>query len=190
MQVQIADAENINHCVNLMTLAFADDPVCRYLYPDTASYITYFPEYARIYGGPGFGRNGTHIFGTSGAALWVPPNTHPDENDLNDLLDRSVSRAAKAELFAVYEAFDAALPDEPHWYLPLMGVDPMMMGQGIGSALMKFGLSICDTEGSLAYLESTKPENVPFYERFGFTVHHTIEVGGHPPVPTMIRHPR
>jgi hypothetical protein len=25
-------------------------------------------------------------------------------------------------------------PDEPHWYLPLLGVDPLRHGKGLGSA--------------------------------------------------------
>lgn len=47
-----------------------------------------------------------------------------------------------------------------------------------------------DRDGSLAYLESTKPGNVPFYDRFGFVPCGKIEVGSHPPVSTMIRRPR
>ena len=47
-----------------------------------------------------------------------------------------------------------------------------------------------DRDGSLAYLESTKPANVPFYERFGFVPNGKIEVGSHPPVTTMLRRPR
>ena len=47
-----------------------------------------------------------------------------------------------------------------------------------------------DRDGSLAYLESTKPGNAPFYERFGFVPNGKIEVGSHPPVTTMLRRPR
>ena len=32
------------------------------------------------------------------------------------------------------------------------------------------GLSRCDAEHAPAYLESSKPANVPYYERFGFEV--------------------
>jgi GNAT superfamily N-acetyltransferase len=106
------------------------------------------------------------------------------------LLARSVAEDAKAELFEVYAEFDRAHPKEAHWFLPLMGVDPFVQGQGVGAALMKYGLNICDRDGTLAYLESTKPENVPFYERFGFTHYRMIDVGRHPPVTTMVRAPR
>jgi hypothetical protein len=54
-------------------------PVCHYLYRDTAQYLTSFPEYARIYGAPGLERDGVHLRGEGGAAVWVPPGDHTDE---------------------------------------------------------------------------------------------------------------
>ena len=190
MEVSVAQEKQFQGAIILMTHCFIDDPVCRYLYPSTSQYLRHFPEYVRIYGQKGVEMGATHICGDVGAALWVPPNTHPDEDALDALLERSVAADAKAELFDVYAEFDRAHPTEPHWFLPLMGVDPFMKRQGIGAALMEYGLAICDSEGTLAYLESTKPENVPFYEQFGFKHHYTIDVGGHPKVTTMIRPPQ
>ncbi|AXI41737.1 GNAT family N-acetyltransferase [Sulfitobacter sp. SK011] len=141
----------------------------------------------RIYGEKGAERGGAHICSDRGAALWVPPGVHPDENALDALLERSVAPDSKAELFDVYSEFDRAHPSEPHWFLPLMGVDPFMKKRGIGTALMAHGLNICDQDGTIAYLESPKPENVPFYERFGFRSHYTIDVARHPKVVTMVR---
>jgi GNAT superfamily N-acetyltransferase len=190
VETQTARADQFDQVVMLMTVAFVGDPVCRYLYPDIGQYLKHFPDYVRIYGLPGLQQGGTHIVENVGAALWVPPNAHPDEKALDDLLARSVAEGAKAELFEVYAEFDRAHPKEAHWFLPLMGVDPFVQGQGVGAALMKYGLNICDRDGTLAYLESTKPENVPFYERFGFTHYRMIDVGRHPPVTTMVRAPR
>lgn len=190
MEVTVAQDEQFERAIRLMTHCFVDDPVCRYLYPGTSQYLTYFPQYVRIYGQNGLDEGATHICGDMGAALWVPPNIHPDEDALDALLDRSVASDAKAELRDVYAEFDRAHPSEPHWFLPIMGVDPFMKRQGIGAALMRYGLALCDRDGTLAYLESTKPENVPFYERFGFRHHHTIDVGRHPKVTTMVRSPK
>ncbi|MBS0125092.1 GNAT family N-acetyltransferase [Thetidibacter halocola] len=190
MDIHPARVDQFDQVVSLLTVAFVDDPVCRYLYPDLGQYLRHFPDYVRIYGTPGLHQGGTHLLDNAGATLWVPPDAHPDESALDDLLARSVADDAKPELFEVYAEFDRAHPKEPHWFLPLMGVDPVARGQGIGAALMAYGLDICDRDGTLAYLESTKPENIPFYERFGFTRDHVIDVGGHPPVTTMVRPPR
>ena len=59
-------------------------------------------------------------------------------------------------------------PQEPHWFLPLIGVDPLYQGQGRGSALLSDALSICDRERQLAYLDSSNAKNVQLYQRHGF----------------------
>jgi GNAT superfamily N-acetyltransferase len=45
-----------------------------------------------------------------------------------------------------------------------------MRGLGIGSRLMEAFAERMDKVGEPAYLETDKPENVVFYERFGFEV--------------------
>jgi GNAT superfamily N-acetyltransferase len=55
----------------------------------------------------------------------------------------------------------------PHWYVAVLGTAPPHQGRGVGAALLALVLRRCDAEGIGAYLESTKPENVPWYERSG-----------------------
>ena len=71
---------------------------------------------------------------------------------------------------AVTELMKAAHPEEPHWYLAVIGSDPDVRGKGFGQALMRSRLDRCDAEYAPAYLESSNPDNVPYYERFGFEV--------------------
>jgi GNAT superfamily N-acetyltransferase len=59
---------------------------------------------------------------------------------------------------------------EPHWYLPLLGVDPRLQRQGAGSALLKVILDRADKDALPAYLWTAKSRNVPFYQRHGFEV--------------------
>ena len=80
-------------------------------------------------------------------------------------------------------------PAEPHWYLPLMGVDPVLQGQGYGSALLSHALQQCDREGSLAYLESSNPRNIPLYKRHGFRIIGEIQSGSSPAMTAMLRAP-
>lgn len=177
--------------VGVLTLAFADDPACRRLYPDPAQYLKFFPEFVQLYGGRAFDHSGAHFMtGHTGASLWIPPNVFPDDAALGQLIERSVGDSAKPELFEVYAAMKHHHPKEPHWFLPLIGIDPCRQGQGLGAALMAHGLAICDRDGRPAYLDSTHPRNIPFYERFGFKLVGTIEIGGHPPVYPMLRQPQ
>ena len=49
----------------------------------------------------------------------------------------------------------------------MIGSDGAVRGGGYGNALMRSRLDRCDAEGALAYLESSNPENIPYYSRFG-----------------------
>ncbi len=189
-EVITASAAHREGVVGVMTLGFADDPVCRRLYPDPAQYLTYFPEFVSLYGGEAFEHEGAHFVKGIGAALWFPPGTHPDGGAIDDLIERSVTASAKAELYEVYAEMSRGHPNEPHWFLPLIAIDPFLRGKGFGAALMEYGLAACDRDGAPAYLDSTHRRNIPFYERFGFELVRTIEIGGHPPVYPMIRAPR
>jgi predicted N-acetyltransferase YhbS len=81
-------------------------------------------------------------------------------------------------------------PEEPHWYLGVIGSDPDMRGAGLGHALMRSRLDRCDAEGAPAYLESTKESNVPYYMRFGFEVTGELTIpGGGPTMWQMWRNP-
>jgi ribosomal protein S18 acetylase RimI-like enzyme len=51
-----------------------------------------------------------------------------------------------------------------------VAVDAHLQGMGIGSKLMRVFCAQMDAAGEAAYLETDKPENVRFYERFGFEI--------------------
>ena len=106
------------------------------------------------------------------------------------LIQRSVSEERQEEVFAVLERMGRYHPSEPHWYLPLIGVDPVLHGKGYGSALMEHALIRCDRDKKLAYLESSNPKNMTLYERHGFELLETIQVGASPPIFPMLRKPR
>ncbi len=61
-------------------------------------------------------------------------------------------------------------PEEPHVHLGPIGVAPQAQGRGVGTALMRRYLEYLKQEQAAGYLETDRPENVGFYERFGFVV--------------------
>ncbi len=61
-------------------------------------------------------------------------------------------------------------PEESHVHLGPIGVAPAAQGQGVGTALMHRYLEYLKQERAAGYLETDRPENVGFYERFGFVV--------------------
>lgn len=65
-------------------------------------------------------------------------------------------------------------PEEPHWYLYTIAVSPAAQGKGVGSSLLKHGLSRADESGYGSYLEATTPGSQRLYERHGFIVRQEI----------------
>ena len=123
------------------------------------------------------------------AYLWLPPGLLPDEDMLSSIFQRSVSEQIQMDVFTVFDQMNRYHPSEPHWHLPLMGVDPLKQGKGFGSALMQHALVQCDRDNKLAYLESSSPRSVPFYNRHGFELLGTIQLGASPSIFPMLRRP-
>jgi len=61
-------------------------------------------------------------------------------------------------------------PEEPHVHLGPFAVDAHLQHQGIGTLIMQEHCGRLDAAGEVGYLETDKPENVRFYERFGYEV--------------------
>jgi ribosomal protein S18 acetylase RimI-like enzyme len=176
--------------IAVVVLAFAADPVTRWTWPDPSAYLAHFPAFVKAFGGRAFAEGAARcIDGYAGAALWLPPGVGPDEDALGELLQRTAPPAIQGDIFALLEQMGRYHPSEPHWYLPLIGVDPARQSQGHGSALMRHALAACDRDGRPAYLESTNPRNLPLYERHGFERLGTIQAGASPPLFPMLRKP-
>ncbi len=71
-------------------------------------------------------------------------------------------------------------PREPHVHLGPIGVLPDAQGRGVGRRLMEHYCGAIDLTGEAGYLETDRPANVRFYERFGFAVVNEISVLGVP----------
>lgn len=177
--------------IAVVVLAFSTDPAARWTWPDPNQYLMHFPSFVRVFGGNAFAHESAYyVDGYAGAALWLPPEVRHDEDALSTLLQRTGSAQVQKDGAAVFERMGRYHPGEPHWYLPFIGVDPFHQGKGYGAALMQHALLPCDRDHALAYLESSNPKNIPLYERHGFELLGTIQVGTSPPIFPMLRTPR
>jgi ribosomal protein S18 acetylase RimI-like enzyme len=177
--------------VDVLVRANWEDPAARWVWPDSQQFLTHFPSFVRAFGGKAFAHGSAYyVDGYTGAALWLPPDVHPDENALIALLERTVSEQIQKDFFPVFEQMGRYHPSEPHWYLPLMGVDPSQQGKGFGSALLQHTLMQFDRDNKLAYLESSNPRNIPFYKRHGFELLGSIQIGTSPSIAPMLRRPK
>ncbi|MGH1488843.1 MAG: GNAT family N-acetyltransferase [Acidimicrobiales bacterium] len=174
--------------------AFADDPVMCWIFddaPDPARSLTAFMRIVcerSISVGHAY-----ELTEGEGAALWAPP----DSSLFNEVSGREVFRLlseaygpkrAEAVLVALREATDFH-PEEPHFYLSTIGVDPESRGNGYGAKLLSRVLDVCDSEDTLAYLESSNPRNISLYERHGFKAITEVRLPDGPVMTPMIRTP-
>jgi len=84
---------------------------------------------------------------------------------------------------------DGSHPDQPHHNLVFIATDPACQRQGVGSALLAQGLRQNDHSGIGSHLEAASPENVVFYQRFGFRQSGFIQIPDGPPIWAMWRDP-
>jgi GNAT superfamily N-acetyltransferase len=174
-----------------IVLAFSADPAARWTWPRAEDFLRNMPLAARAFSSKGFALGTAYeIGGFAGVALWLPPGTASDEEALAGIMDRTAHAGIKRDLAQVFERMSSFHPREPHWYLPLIGVDPARQGQRLGDQLMIHALARCDADGLPAYLESSNPRNIPFYERHGFEALGKIQVRSSPAIVPMLRKPR
>jgi GNAT superfamily N-acetyltransferase len=188
--VKIARASEAERVIDALVLAFSADPVTRYAFPEPTQHRVGFGAFALAFGGAALDRGTAFVTeGYRAAALWLAPGVEPDLDGVLGAFG-SVPPERLATMHEIMEQMGNAHPAEPHWYLPLTGVDPAVQNQGLGSALLAHALAEVDRERLPAYLESTNPANVPLYQRHGFEVLGTIQIADAPPVFPMLRRPR
>ena len=193
------DVTELSHALGR---AFYDDPVSVWMMPDdkvrTAHLRKFFAAATRHHhlagGGVEVASNESAI---GAAALWDPPGRWKQSGREQLMMLPSFflgfgPRLTTArKLAGLLEQMKQQHPEEPHWYLAVIGSDTSVRGKGYGQALMGSRLDRVDAEHAPAYLESSKAENVPYYQRFGFEVTGEIVVpDGGPTLWPMWRQPR
>jgi ribosomal protein S18 acetylase RimI-like enzyme len=153
-----------------------------------SEYLRIMPQFVNAFGGRAFEHGTAYITeGARAAALWLPPGVEPDEAAMGAVTAETLRPEIADDIELMLQGMAEHHPREPHWYLPLVAADPNWIGQGLGTLLMKHALRRCDKEGIAAYLESSNPRNISFYERHGFRIIGEIQHGSSPTMTPMLR---
>ncbi|QBD76961.1 N-acetyltransferase [Ktedonosporobacter rubrisoli] len=180
--------------------AFWADPLSIYIYPHEAErarrlVLMYsIPlRYALRYG------ETLVASGLTGVSCWISPE-YTNLDNLRMLRVGALRAACGMGLVGLWRinAADSYTRNihrrcisEPHWYLWLLGVEPALQGQGLGSRLLRAGLERVDAASLPCYLDTTNPANVAFYQKFGFRLVHQATIpDSNVGVWSMIRSPR
>jgi ribosomal protein S18 acetylase RimI-like enzyme len=180
----------------ILVRAFDADPWVNWMIPGekrrserATAFMDWFVKTAMPHG---------HVYTTddrNGVALWVPPDTwhfglREQFSILVDFGRVTGLRHVLSRMIGI-QALEQKHPQEPHYYLPMIGTDPAFRRKGIGSALLGPILRTCDEEGIIAYLENTNENNLPFYERHGFQLTEVFQFPFNgPQMWMMLREPR
>ena len=197
----VATTDDLRSISVALAAAFWDDPVTSHVLPEGAPSRRKRLETFMRLGSKGAVKHRS-LYATSAdgggpiaaAAVWKPPGHWR-------IAPSEMLPAVPAMLYALrgrarvgmqmLSAIEKEHPTEPHWYLEILGTHPDHQGKGLGSTVMRPVLDRCDAEGVPAYLESSKEQNIPFYERHGFRVTKELRPpGGAPTLWAMWRDPQ
>jgi hypothetical protein len=168
--ISSATASDQQRAVSTIVMGFSSDPITRWFMPEPHQYLTYFAELVPLMAGGAFEHGSAYCTDDfMAASLWLPPGVHSDFEAMGELAVKAIAQRDQEKIFGFLGQMGEYHPTEPHWYLPLIAVDPAKLP---------------------AYLEATSPHNRRLYERHGFEAIGEIQSADSPPMWPMLRKPR
>jgi GNAT superfamily N-acetyltransferase len=193
--VRKGEGGEVERMAGTLAAAFHADPVFNWLIPDDARRRAILrPGFELLLNRAWIRHEETYTdHELGGVCVWHPPGTWKlglfEQLSLLPRLARIWGRHSARGLRALAR-LERDHPEEDHFYLVFMGVEPRSQGRGLGSALMFPVLRRCDQQRTPAYLEASSPRNRSLYERHGFEVTEEFRLGRDaPPLWRMWRDP-
>jgi ribosomal protein S18 acetylase RimI-like enzyme len=192
--IRPAVAADVDDVVAVLTVAFHDDPLMVWAWPDPQVRPRRLDALWSFMAGDGYipRWKATIVPGGDGAALWTAPGEGLDEEFWTANVGRFIDRLEGdvERLGSISDVMDANHPhDREHWYLLSIGVSPAAQGRRLGSAMLAHTLAQVDAGQAPAYLEATTPRSRALYERFGFETLAQVDIPDGPPIWPMWREP-
>ena len=104
MGVRPIAQEDEVRAIDAIVLGFVADPMTRWVWPCSHQYLAAMPRFVRAFGGPGFEWGGGYCTSDFvGAALWLPPEVHPDEERLDELMESTAASPAQEAGPAIFK---------------------------------------------------------------------------------------
>lgn len=190
-EIRSAGKDATAETIACIVAAFITDPLARFAWPEPHRYLEAMPRAVREFAGGSFDHGTADVtVGLRGVGLWLPPGVGPDGEALEKVFRDTAEPAHLDDLLGTFEKMGEWHPEAPHFYLPIIGVEPYAQGHGLGAALLRHATARSDAAGLMSYLESSNPRNISLYERHGFEKMGEIRVGAGPLLTPMLRQPR
>ncbi len=193
--------DQVPDAARVMANAFANAPRYTYLLPDATQRRAKLPWYWQATIRAALHSGGVvHVAQDSpdsavlGVTIWSPPERR---NHSALTLLRSGMWALPLRLGipawrrrrALGPLLAALGPPHPCWHLNSIGVDPSTQRSGVGTALINHVLPRIDAGSLPAFLDTSQPDNLGYYERFGFRVTAELSLPNGAPLWGMTRQP-
>ncbi len=177
------DRSRFSDAVEALSAAFRDYPVMRYILSDAGEaydtklplLVGYFTEarFARGYPVLGVERPGDGRL--AAVANINPPRPVPTPAALEECFERLRDELGLAAIDRFQDFADAGTtlnPEEPHYYLGMLGVIPEEQSRGYGRRLLEtlHEMSDNDPDSTGVSLTTEREKNVGLYEHFGYRV--------------------
>ena len=187
----VADAHELEMVTEILSEAFHDDPVLRWINTSPE----FVPSFFRMILPAFMEKRLTYVDGDGrGAASWLGPEDHVRwPYTLGNLVSMTRLCGVRGMLRLASSGSRTSHyhPREPHYYLFAIGATRRFQGRGVGSTLIGHVLRRCDIEQVPAYLENSRQANLDFYRGHGFEVLRKIQfTDSAPPVWLMWREPQ
>jgi len=170
---------DLNKAAAVLSRSFNEYPIFRYIIPDPEyrkaklKYLCHFLLCLAIVRGEVIGPS-TKMEGVS---MWFPPkgskssSMDPVRAGLLNLFVHvkleTISRFI--EVGKIKGKTRAEIIKGQYYSCDMIGVDPLLQKQGFGRKMIEAKLLEFDREEVPCYLETSKQENIAYYERFGFS---------------------
>lgn len=195
LPVRRAEPGDREAVVATIVRAFTEDPLVRWFFPDDTSYESRASAFFGYLFDIRVRHGEVHVAGDGAStALWSPPGgvtMDPAEQDRR--WETQVMLGGEPAEIERIDLFDATVedmrPPGHYWYLGVLATDPARRGAGFARAVLNPVLQRADDDRTPVFLETGTPENLPFYERFGFVVLAEDRVADGPQVWALRRSP-
>lgn len=177
-----SDRENV---VRLLTAAFFDYPVMRYVVGDhdyesrVKNLIAGYTDMRLDHDWPVLG---CRVGGELRAAALISPAGAVADPEVVGRLEHRLRAALGRQAYERMERFEAASdangPDGPHHFVGMLGVLPGAQGRGLGRTVLEAVKRMAVEDGLKGVSLSTEdPANLPFYKHMGFRVNGHTDLG-------------
>lgn len=178
--------------IETLTRAFCDDPMYHALIPDPvarAPWVRFLMAGMVRAAGPRACFVG--VDGGASAVLYATPSDHTSRwaglaGLIPPLLRLPLDKLQWRRAAAVGRAVNRLLPPRPFLHLHLVAVDGAARGRGLGVALLRHALEVAARAPMPLHLETTNPDNLPFYRKLGLQLRDEVRAfEGAPPLWTF-----